>query len=457
MFKKWFGFGKKEDQKEETTPAESEEQLQPQDDESASVNPESDPEGDEHPVVAVEEHVETTEELREEFVSEVFKEEILEKEVSKEMIKEVVEEVIEAVEVVLEETVEPIAEEATQQATEEETIEEIEEEIIEEIIEETEEEESVLEIQPAEEKKLSFFAKLKEGLTKTTKAFTDKIDNLFNQYDKIDDDLYEELEEILIMADIGMETTLKIVERLKAELVKRKISEPSLVKPVLKDVIADLLNEKNNPKLNIDHSPSILFVIGVNGAGKTTTIGKIARNLKADNKEVILAAADTFRAAAIDQLKVWGERAGVPVICQQEGSDPAAVVYDSIRAAKARHTDVLIIDTAGRLHNKVNLMNELTKIFKVIEREFPEAEKEVLLVLDATTGQNGLQQAKLFKEAANITGIVLTKLDGTAKGGIVLAINNELGIPIKLIGVGEGINDLQVFDAKNFADALIGD
>lgn len=461
MFKKWFGFGKKEDQKEETTPAESEEQLQPQDDESASVNLESDPEGDDHPVVSFEEHVETAEELREEFVTEVFKEEILEKEDPKEMIKEVVEEVIDAVEVVLEETVEPVAEEATQQATEEETIEEIEEEIIEEetieeeIIEETEE--SVLEIQPAEEKKLSFFAKLKEGLTKTTKAFTDKIDNLFNQYDKIDDDLYEELEEILIMADIGMETTLKIVERLKAELVKRKISEPSLVKPVLKDVIADLLNEKNNPKLNIDHSPSILFVIGVNGAGKTTTIGKIARNLKADNKEVILAAADTFRAAAIDQLKVWGERAGVPVICQQEGSDPAAVVYDSIRAAKARHTDVLIIDTAGRLHNKVNLMNELTKIFKVIEREFPEAEKEVLLVLDATTGQNGLQQAKLFKEAANITGIVLTKLDGTAKGGIVLAINNELGIPIKLIGVGEGINDLQVFDAKNFADALIGD
>lgn len=306
------------------------------------------------------------------------------------------------------------------------------------------------------EKKASFFAKLKEGLTKTTKAFTDRIDNLFNQYDKIDDDLYDELEEILIMADIGMETTLKIVERLKAELVKRKISDPSLVKPVLKDVIADLLTEKNNPKLNLDKSPSILFVIGVNGAGKTTTIGKIARNLKLANKEVILAAADTFRAAAIDQLKVWGERAGVPVIAQQEGSDPAAVVYDSIRAAKARKTDVLIIDTAGRLHNKVNLMNELTKIFKVIEREYPEAEKEVLLVLDATTGQNGLQQAKLFKEAAHITGIVLTKLDGTAKGGIVLAINNELGIPIKLIGVGEGINDLQVFDAKNFADALIG-
>lgn len=317
-------------------------------------------------------------------------------------------------------------------------------------------EESVLEEPEQPEKKVSFFARLKDGLTKTTKAFTDKIDNLFNQYDKIDEDLYEELEEILITADIGMNTTMLIIERLKAELIKRKISEPSLVKPVLKDVIADLLSEKNNPRLNIDKSPSILFVIGVNGAGKTTTIGKVARSLKAQNKEVVLAAADTFRAAAIDQLKVWGDRAGVPVIAQQEGSDPAAVVFDSIKAAKARKSDVLIIDTAGRLHNKVNLMNELAKIFKVIEREFPEAEKEVLLVLDATTGQNGLQQAKLFKEAANITGIVLTKLDGTAKGGIVLAINQELNIPIKLIGVGEGINDLQVFNAKAFADALIG-
>lgn len=352
--------------------------------------------------------------------------------------------------------------EIIEEALEEQKMEEVIEALIEEAeTERAEEEISILEVfseteESTPEKKASFFSRLKEGLIKTTKAFTDNIDNLFNQYDKIDDDLYEELEEILIMADIGMDTTLKIVERLKAELVKRKVSEPSLVKPVLKDVIADLLLEKNNPKLNIDKSPSILFVIGVNGAGKTTTIGKIARSLKMQNKEVILAAADTFRAAAIDQLKVWGERAGVPVIAQQEGSDPAAVVYDSIRAAKARKTDVLIIDTAGRLHNKVNLMNELTKIFKVIEREYPEAEKEVLLVLDATTGQNGLQQAKLFKESANITGIVLTKLDGTAKGGIVLAINNELGIPIKLIGVGEGINDLQVFDAKSFAEALIG-
>lgn len=425
MFKKWFGFGKKEE--------------------------------------------EATEEINEALVEgeavEQPEEELSEAELEEELSE--VEEVVaeeEAAAVAEEDVVEePVIEEAV---VEEPVIEEpvLEEPILEEPIQEKtpvvlgllDGEASIFEASEQPEKKVSFFERLKSGLTKTTKAFTDKIDNLFNQYDKIDEDLYEELEEILITADIGMNTTMLIVERLKAELVKRKISEPALVKPVLKDVIAELLNEKNNPRLNIDKSPSILFVIGVNGAGKTTTIGKVARSLKAQNKEVILAAADTFRAAAIDQLKVWGERAGVPVISQLEGSDPAAVVFDSIKAAKARKADVLIIDTAGRLHNKVNLMNELTKIFKVIEREFPEAEKEVLLVLDATTGQNGLQQAKLFKEAANITGIVLTKLDGTAKGGIVLAINQELNIPIKLIGVGEGINDLQVFNAKAFADALIG-
>lgn len=419
MFKKWFGFGKKE--------------------ESEAAD-------------AVEETV-----VEETVVEEsVVEESVVEETATEETVEEIEKTTVE--EAVIEET----------QLEEETPLEEvIEVSELEEPVMETspdlpvvlgllDGEESVLEEPEQPEKKVSFFARLKDGLTKTTKAFTDKIDNLFNQYDKIDEDLYEELEEILITADIGMNTTMLIIERLKAELIKRKISEPSLVKPVLKDVIADLLSEKNNPRLNIDKSPSILFVIGVNGAGKTTTIGKVARSLKAQNKEVVLAAADTFRAAAIDQLKVWGDRAGVPVIAQQEGSDPAAVVFDSIKAAKARKSDVLIIDTAGRLHNKVNLMNELAKIFKVIEREFPEAEKEVLLVLDATTGQNGLQQAKLFKEAANITGIVLTKLDGTAKGGIVLAINQELNIPIKLIGVGEGINDLQVFNAKAFADALIG-
>lgn len=432
MFKKWFGFGKKEEEKEK------EEQIEEQ-----TILEESSEEGSE----------EASEEAVGEYGEAVFEEAVIE-EIAEDEIEEALE-VVEEAEVLEEvaDTEEAVLAEVVSMLEEDSVTEEVEETQVEEVLAE----ESVLSEETSETKKVSFFARLKEGLTKTTKAFTDRIDNLFNQYDKIDDDLYEELEEILIMADIGMETTLKIVERLKAELVVRKVSDPSLVKPVLKDVIAALLMEKNNPKLNLDKSPSILFVIGVNGAGKTTTIGKIARNLKSQNKEVILAAADTFRAAAIDQLKVWGDRAGVPVISQQEGSDPAAVVYDSIRAAKARHTDVLIIDTAGRLHNKVNLMNELAKIFKVIEREYPEAEKEVLLVLDATTGQNGLQQAKLFKEAANITGIVLTKLDGTAKGGIVLAINNELGIPIKLIGVGEGINDLQVFDAKNFAEALIGE
>lgn len=434
MLKKWFGFGKsKEEEKVEDAVVNEDgaiEETGPDSGESVETEASSNKEAETDEAIESEiaETVEVTEqaEATEPVEPPYTDDEIIEEALEEQKLEAAIEAMIEEVEA-------PVLEEEFS--------------ILEAYSETTDE---------APEKKASFFSKLKEGLTKTTKAFTDTIDNLFNQYDKIDDDLYEELEEILIMADIGMETTLKIVERLKAELVKRKVSDPSLVKPVLKDVIADLLLEKNNPKLNIDKSPSILFVIGVNGAGKTTTIGKIARSLKMQNKEVILAAADTFRAAAIDQLKVWGERAGVPVIAQQEGSDPAAVVYDSIRAAKARKTDVLIIDTAGRLHNKVNLMNELTKIFKVIEREYPEAEKEVLLVLDATTGQNGLQQAKLFKESANITGIVLTKLDGTAKGGIVLAINNELGIPIKLIGVGEGINDLQVFDAKSFADALIG-
>ena len=441
MLKKWFGFGKKDKEAEEAA------------EDTAAEAIEETGEAEAGEEVIVKEEVEVIEEAVEEAKEE-------EEEEAKE--EEAALDEAEINDEILDEEIDFIEETAELDDSEEVELEAAIEALIQAEAEPVEEEISIAEVfqEDAElepEKKVSFFNRLKEGLTKTTKAFTDKIDNLFNQYDKIDDDLYEELEEILIMADIGMETTLKIVERLKAELVKRKILDPSLVKPVLKDVIAELLMEKNNPKLNIDKSPSILFVIGVNGAGKTTTIGKIARNLKAADKQVILAAADTFRAAAIDQLKVWGERAGVPVIAQQEGSDPAAVVFDSIRAAKARKTDVLIIDTAGRLHNKVNLMNELTKIFKVIEREFPEAEKEVLLVLDATTGQNGLQQAKLFKEAANITGIVLTKLDGTAKGGIVLAINNELGIPIKLIGVGEGINDLQVFDAKSFANALIGD
>jgi len=302
---------------------------------------------------------------------------------------------------------------------------------------------------------LGFFERLKAGLSKTSKAITDRIDLLLNDYGKIDEELYEELEEILITADIGMETTMSLIDNLKKALVERRISDASQVKSVLRDVMVDTLKAHSNNHLNLDQSPAILFVIGVNGAGKTTTIGKIAYKLKLEGKTVMLAAADTFRAAAIDQLKIWGERSGVPVIAHQEGSDPAAVVYDAIQAAKARKTDVLIIDTAGRLHNKKNLMNELAKIFRVIERDFPEAQREVLLVLDATTGQNGLQQAKIFKETAQITGIALTKLDGTAKGGVVLSILHEVEIPVKLIGVGEGLNDLQPFDPEKFVNALL--
>jgi fused signal recognition particle receptor len=301
----------------------------------------------------------------------------------------------------------------------------------------------------------NFFERLKAGLSKTSKAITDRIDLLLNDYGKIDEELYEELEEILITADIGMETTMSLIDDLKKALVERRISDASQVKSVLRDVMVDTLKAHSNNRLNLDQSPAILFVIGVNGAGKTTTIGKIAHKLKLEGKTVMLAAADTFRAAAIDQLKIWGERSGVPVIAHQEGSDPAAVVYDAIQAAKARKTDVLICDTAGRLHNKKNLMNELAKIFRVIERDFPEAQREVLLVLDATTGQNGLQQAKIFKETAHITGIALTKLDGTAKGGVVLSILHEVEIPVKLIGVGEGLNDLQPFEPEKFVNALL--
>ncbi|MBM7560560.1 signal recognition particle-docking protein FtsY [Fusibacter tunisiensis] len=301
---------------------------------------------------------------------------------------------------------------------------------------------------------LSLFSKLKEGLDKTRKGITDKIDDLFNSYGEIDDKLFDELEEILITADVGMQTTMTLIDLLKAELKVRKVKDVHEVKTVFKDVVEKMLTEKDNKPFSIEKTPTIIMVIGVNGVGKTTSIGKIAQKLKDDGNRVMIAAGDTFRAAAIEQLKVWGDRTGVPVVHQSEGSDPAAVVFDAIQSAKARKVDVLICDTAGRLHNKVNLMNELAKVFRVIEREYPEAEKEVLLVLDATTGQNAIQQAKVFNEAAQITGIVLTKLDGTAKGGVVLAIDSELDIPVKLIGVGEKVEDLQLFDAHDFVEAL---
>jgi len=300
---------------------------------------------------------------------------------------------------------------------------------------------------------MSFFQKLKEGLEKTRKGIMEKVDQVLVSFGKIDDDLFDELEEVLIASDVGVDTTLKIIENIKKKVKERKLTNPIEVKNLLKEEIKNILSGGNNT-LDLSGSPSVIVVIGVNGVGKTTSIGKIANLLKRNGKKVILAAGDTFRAAAIDQLEIWAQRAGVDIIKQSEGSDPAAVVYDAIQAAKSRKADVLICDTAGRLHTKKNLMEELKKISRVIERELPYAPKEVLLVLDATTGQNAISQAKTFKEAAEITGIVLTKLDGTAKGGIVIAIKSELGIPVKLVGVGEKIDDLQFFDAEEYTEAL---
>lgn len=298
-----------------------------------------------------------------------------------------------------------------------------------------------------------FFNKLKDGLSKTRDGFTDKINEVLKLAITIDDDLYEELEEVLIMADIGMDTTVEIIDRLKDKIRKEKINEVEMVYPALKEVIKDMLLEGVEEEED-NGEKKVLLVIGVNGVGKTTSIGKLAAKNKEEGKKVLLAAADTFRAAAIDQLEVWSQRANVELIKHEEGSDPAAVVFDAIQAAKARNTDLLICDTAGRLHNKKNLMNELSKINRIIDREFSEAKKETLLVLDGTTGQNAIIQAKQFIEACPIDGIILTKLDGTAKGGVVISIKQTLNIPVRYIGVGEGIDDLQEFDAESFAEAL---
>ena len=306
---------------------------------------------------------------------------------------------------------------------------------------------------PVAEHKKGFFARLKEGLEKARKNIFGGVGAMLGGFTKIDDDLFDELEESLIMADLGVDTTLKIIENLRKRVKKERAEDPSLIKGMLEDEITAILEEGVDEKFEVK-SPCVMLVIGVNGVGKTTTIGKLAANYKAEGKKVLLAAADTFRAAAIDQLRIWGERSGIDVICHEENSDPAAVVFDAVNAAKSRKADVLICDTAGRLHNKKNLMEELKKIARVIGREYPEANSEVFLVLDATTGQNALQQAKLFNEVADITGLVLTKLDGTAKGGIVIAIKNELNIPVRYIGVGEGIGDLQLFDPREFSKAL---
>lgn len=307
-----------------------------------------------------------------------------------------------------------------------------------------------------EEEKIGWFGRLKAGLSKTRDDMNYKINDILGNYVKIDEDMIEDLEDLLISSDIGMETTMMLIDNLRDSIREKQIQDPKEVKPLLAEEIRNIL-EKNEEDhhLNIDSSPSIVLIVGVNGVGKTTTIGKLAHRLKNEGKSVLIAAADTFRAAAIEQVETWGERSGVPVISHKEGADPAAVVFDAIQAQKARNIDVLICDTAGRLHNKKNLMNELEKIHRIIEKESPDAQKESLLVLDATTGQNAILQAKSFDEVTHLTGIVLTKLDGTAKGGVVLPLTQELEIPIKLIGVGEGMNDLQEFSGKEFADALV--
>ena len=299
------------------------------------------------------------------------------------------------------------------------------------------------------------FEKLKDGLDKTRHEISDKLDSLLNSYGEIDEDLLEELEELLITSDVGMDTTLKIIDNLSDELEARKIKDPALVKTVLEDVLRELITDENEG-FDFKNPPKVILVIGVNGAGKTTSIGKIANKIKSEGSSVLLAAADTFRAAAIDQLKVWGQRAGVEVVAHTEGSDPAAVVFDAIQAAKARNVDTLICDTAGRLQNKKNLMMELSKIHRIIDREYEGATREVLLVLDSTTGQNAISQAKIFKESADITGLVLTKLDGTSKGGFVFAIREELGIPVKFITIGEKIDDIEVFESDTFVTSLLG-
>ncbi|MDQ0417352.1 fused signal recognition particle receptor [Croceifilum oryzae] len=321
---------------------------------------------------------------------------------------------------------------------------------------------------------MSFFKRLKESVSKSTESVTQKflsglsktstnlvgaMGDLFRNRKKIDEDLYEELEEILISADVGVTTTMDLVERLRSEVKARKITEPTELQPLMSEMIADILEEADaGSKLQIqEDGMTVLLFVGVNGVGKTTTIGKLAHRFKQEGKKVVLAAGDTFRAGAIEQLEIWGERAGVDVIKHQEGSDPAAVIFDAIQAAKSRKADILLCDTAGRLQNKVNLMEELKKVYRVVQREIPNGPHEVILVLDATTGQNAMVQAKTFGEAVNVTGLVLSKLDGTAKGGIVIAISNELKIPVKFVGLGEKADDLQEFDRDQFLHALFKD
>jgi len=382
---------------------------------------------------------------------EVFQEEVKEEgsqdqDLSKGTLEEDIEE--EKAQVEEEEEIENVDIQADEEIREEETIEK-------EIIEEVDGDGSQDSDPEEGQEKMGIFARLLAGLSKTKDNITGRIDSLLKSYTKIDEELLEDLEEILITADVGVTTTMEIIDRLRDMIKERGVKDPLEVRDLLKEIVASILKEGNS-ELDINPGPAVIVMVGVNGVGKTTTIGKLAQRYKKDGKKVMLAAADTFRAAATEQLDIWAKRIDVDIIKHHEGADPGAVVFDAIKASQARKVDLLICDTAGRLHNKANLMNELGKIFKIIDREYPEAKKEVLLVVDATTGQNAVSQAKTFKEVANITGIVLTKLDGTAKGGVVLAVKSEVDVPVKLIGVGERAEDLQSFDAESFTDAIFG-
>lgn len=452
MFKKLFGFGKKkkeeiqEEPVEELEVEETEEDSQNVEDSKEEVKSdlENDEDNSEYDSQKEREEVEVLEE--DEIESNTTEETKNEEAVSQEILEEQIEaqEEIAEIEEIKAEDIEKVQDIETQEKQDE--IEESEDTVENQIDDEVEEEEK-------KPKKVSLFDRLKQGLTKAKQGITDRIDEVLKAYTKVDEELLEDLEEVLITADVGVNTTMDIIEKLEDVIRTKKITDPQDVREELKLIIEDILS-KDDTKLDVSHSPTIILMVGVNGVGKTTTIGKLAHRYKSEGKKVLLAAGDTFRAAAIDQLEVWANRCNVDIIKHQEGADPGAVIFDAIKASKARGVDVLICDTAGRLHNKSNLMNELGKVFKIVDREYPEAKKEVLLVVDATTGQNAVSQAKSFKEVCDITGLALTKLDGTAKGGVILAVKSEVDVPVKLIGVGEKMEDLQDFDSKSFVDAL---
>ena len=421
-------------------PEEAESEAEEAEPETVKVEPEA---------VAEPETVETElEEVAEPETEGVEPEEVAEPETEESESEEVAEP--ETVETEPEEVAEPETEEVEPEEVAEPETEESESEELDETEAEASEPEEPQE--PEKKKKKGFFEKIRDGLRKTKDSVIAKMQLVLNAFTKIDEDLFDQLEETMIMGDMGAETSIEICDQLRKRVKERGITDPKQIMGLIQEIIGEMLGEDQT--LQLQTKPSVIMVIGVNGAGKTTTIGKLCHQLKEDGKKVIVAAADTFRAAAIDQLEVWTDRAGVELVKHAEGSDPAAVVYDAIEAAKARNCDVLICDTAGRLHNKKNLMQELAKINRIIENKAAGCDKEILLVLDATTGQNAVNQARLFKEVADITGIVLTKLDGTAKGGIIVSIKNELEIPVKLIGVGEKIDDLQPFHARDFVNAL---